>query len=530
MSFQSLRTRLSLAYALFLLLVVGLGAFSIQQLNDYNRVTAEIRDRWLQSTRILGDLNNDTSDFRAAEGSYLLADTTPERQQSLLEMRELDASIIHTQVRYQRIRHDDREDQLYHSFLLLWNRYHGLVEHERELDPDQASALYRGEANRAYSAVSETLGHLTQWNLIGAKNAAERESRTYHEATGWIAGAILMAGFLLIVTIAFITRSISNPLLDLVQRMQRIANREKEVALPALQRHDEIGLMARAVAVFQENARDLLTTQQRLAEQAKTLELALQKEKEVTQQQHNFVLMTSHEFRTPLALIDGHAQRLYNARERLGPEDVGERAKKIRRAIQRLTRLLDGLVDMPQELPFHPQNVNMEELLHRLVQEYQELFPDHAFVVDISPLTHCWGDPELLHRALGNLLSNAIKYSSVMEPITIRAWADDGQWQIDIEDHGIGIPERDWPHLGERYFRGSNVGTLPGTGVGLFLVRQVLELHQASMRVTRVVPQGTLIRLNFTESSRLEKQQSGGQELQDFAITRQSALDDIVGQ
>lgn len=500
MHFHSLRTRLSLAYALFLLLVVGLGVFSMRQLDDYNRVTAEIRDRWLQSTRILGDLNNDTSDFRAAEGGYLLADNPVQRTEGLRTMLMLDKSITHTLLRYQRIRHDDREDQLYRSFLASWQDYHAVVERERRLNPEQATVLYRNQAEAIYNAASETLGHLTQWNLIGAKNAAERESLTYRHANSWILAAIGMAGLLLFTTIGFITRSISNPLLDLAQRMQRIANREQDVPLYDLERADEIGLMARAVAVFQNNARDLLVTQRRLAEQADSLSEALNKAQLMKQQQHNFVLMTSHEFRTPLALIDGHAQRLYKTRDRLGPEDVGERAQKIRRSVHRLTQLLEGLVGMPQELPFHQQPMDMVTLLHRLVQDYQELCPDRLFREQIDGLPLMMGDGELLQRALGNLLSNAVKYSDPSSAVTVRAWSEDERLCLVIGDQGMGIPEKDLPHLGEAYYRGSNVGSCPGTGVGLFLVRQVLALHGATMTIDSQEQQGTRIIMTFPPS------------------------------
>ncbi|MBW8072552.1 MAG: HAMP domain-containing protein [Ferrovum sp.] len=491
MRFHSLRTRLSLAYALFLLLVVGLGAFSIRQLDDYNRVTAEIRDRWLQSTRILGDLNNDTSDFRSAEGSFLLADTLSERQDSAREMDTLDASIAHSLVRYQRIHHDDQEDRLYQDFLVHWHGYHTLVRQKEQalpLESGTAIRLYRTDARTAYDRASEALGQLTQWNLVGAKNAVERESATYRDANGWIVAAILTAGLLLFTAIGFITRSVSNPLLDLAKSMQRIADKETEVPIQGVERSDEIGVMARSVWVFQDNAQALLTSQSRLAEQAKSLEDALAKAQEMTQQQHNFVLMTSHEFRTPLALIDGYAQRLYNARERFGPEEVGERALKIRRATQRLTTLLDNLLDVPkysaEAIPFHPQQLDVKELLRRLCQEYREVAPDRTFQEHLGE--HCFflmGDAELLHQAFGNLLSNAVKYSAPGSFITLEAQDREGTLVIEISDQGIGIPERDRPHIFERYYRGSNVGSHSGTGVGLTLVNQIIALHRGTLDV-----------------------------------------------
>src|SRR5580704_6899263 len=132
---RSIRFRLSAVFFFFFLLVLVLGLFSIGRLSDFNRVSSDIRDRWLPNTRQLGDLNNFTSDFRAAEGRYLLSATPADTTLTAQEMNELDLFIAQAQSGYERIYHDPAESQLYEQFNTRWNHYRGIVKHVVQLSP-----------------------------------------------------------------------------------------------------------------------------------------------------------------------------------------------------------------------------------------------------------------------------------------------------------------------------------------------------------------------------------------------------------
>jgi two-component system, OmpR family, sensor kinase len=93
------------------------------------------------------------------------------------------------------------------------------------------------------------------------------------------------------------------------------------------------------------------------------------------------------------------------------------------------------------------------------------------------------GDPKLLFQAFSNLLSNAIKYSPGGGLIKVSTQADLGQIVVAVEDHGLGIPASDLDGLFGRYFRGTNVSGIVGTGVGLYLVKTVINLHGGSVAV-----------------------------------------------
>jgi signal transduction histidine kinase len=266
--------------------------------------------------------------------------------------------------------------------------------------------------------------------------------------------------------------------------MHRLAANDTDIDIRGTERQDEIGEMARAAVVFRNNAIELMMTQRGLAQQATMLEEKLAAERHLTQLQRNFVSMASHEFRTPLTIIDGHAQRLNKLRERIGTEEINTRASKIRAAVLRMTHLIDNLltstrlVESGAGLYFHPQEVDLRELVHDVCQLHREISPGSTIEEALGDRSLLMvGDPKLLSQVFDNLLSNAIKYSPGAGIAKITAGIEDGRLVVGVEDNGIGIPPGDIERLFERYFRGSNVSGIVGTGVGLNLVKMVVDLH-----------------------------------------------------
>jgi HAMP domain-containing protein len=328
---QSIRARLSLLFLFMFLLVIVLGVESLRSLAFVNDASAQIRVRWLPSTRALGDLNNLTTDFPAAESAYARADGDAERSEIARSLAEHDAGIAAAMSAYAQIRHDPAEEALYARFTTDWRRYRTLT------------AASAGSTD-AYRAASETLGKLTDRNLASAREASERSERAYGEARDRILVTICLAGLFVVGAMLQVARSISAPLVDLAARMHRLAADETSLEIAGTRRQDEIGEMARAVVVFRNNAIDLADKRRALAEQTHVLEQKLAEEQRVTLLQRNFVAMASHEFRSPLAIIDGHAQRLISMRERLTGEELADRANRVRNAVRRMTQLIENLI------------------------------------------------------------------------------------------------------------------------------------------------------------------------------------------
>jgi signal transduction histidine kinase len=310
--------------------------------------------------------------------------------------------------------------------------------------------------------------------------------------------AMVFAGVLVVAALIYISRSISGPLLRLAGYMHRLAANDTDIEISGTDREDEIGEMARAAVVFRNNAIELMVTQRALAQQASMLEEKLAAERHLTQLQRNFVSMASHEFRTPLTIIDGHAQRLSKLSDRLGMEEIVTRAGKVRAAVLRMTHLIDNLLTSTRLLEsgaglyFHPQDLELRDLVHDVCQLHRESAPNSTIVEapGDSPLRMV-GDPKLLSQVFDNLLSNAIKYSPRGGAVRISSWAENGGFAVAVEDRGLGIPPDDVGRLFERYFRGSNVSGIVGTGVGLNLVKMVIDLHGGSVAVDSQLGRGS---------------------------------------
>jgi signal transduction histidine kinase len=492
---HSIRFHLAAVFLVFFLLVVVLGLFSIWRLSNFNLLSADVAERWLPTTRALGDLSNYTSDFRAIEGSNLLSSDASETAATEREMAKLDRSIAEAERGFERIRHEAAEDGLYARFKQRWNEYREIVNRMLVLSRGdrkaEAQAVYAGSSRAAYEAASDTLSKLTDRAVANARAASDRLAVAYRQAFWFILLSMAIAAVMVVAALIHVSRSISAPLLHLADRMRRLAANDTEITISETGRRDEIGEMARAAVVFRNNAIELMRSQRTLARQAAMLEEQLAQEQRLALLQRNFVSMASHEFRTPLTIIDGHAQRLIKTKDTLPPAEIGERAGKIRAAVLRLTHLIDNLLNSARlfdggaTLYFHPAEMDMAALLREVCQLHREMVPGAEIAERLSSAAMPMiGDAKLLYQLFSNLLSNAVKYSPGGGAIEVEAEMRVDEVVVAVADRGIGIPANDLERLFERYHRGGNVSGIVGTGVGLYLVKMVADLHRGRVEVT----------------------------------------------
>jgi two-component system, OmpR family, sensor kinase len=491
---RSIRLHLAAVFLLFFALIVVVGAFSIWRLANFNLLSADVAEVWLPTTRAVGDLNNFTSDFRASEGSALLTADPKEVAATIKQMEDLDRAIANAERGFEHIRHEAAETALYDQFKERWNSYRSIVNKmlmlSRDNHKDEALQIYGSSSRTAYNTASDALGQLTDQAVNSAQAASDRLAVAYRHALWLIFLAIIVAAILVVAALVHISRSISAPLLALARRMRRLAANETELDIPATQRRDEIGEMAKATVVFRNNAIELMRTQRTLARQAALLEERLAHEQRVSLLQRNFVSMASHEFRTPMTVIDGHARRLDKIRATVTPTEIGERAGKIRSAVLRMTHLIDNLlnssrlIDGRAGLYWHPAEMNMTALLQEVCQLHREMVPGsriaERFAAEPALMA---GDAKLLFQVFSNILSNAIKYSPNGARIEVAMTETADEIAVVMSDHGIGIPTDDLDRVFERYHRGGNVSGIVGTGVGLYLVKMVVDLHRGTVEV-----------------------------------------------
>ena len=520
---QSIRFHLTAVFLLFFLLVVVLGWFSIWRLSNFSRMSADVAEVWLPNTRALGDLNNFTSDFRALEGSNLLSDDPSELAETDRQMTELDRAIAQAERSFERIRRDPAENDLYGSFKQDWNAYRTLANRIAALlhadRKAEAVALYGGASRTAYEAASDRLGRLTDQAVADAQAASDRLGVAYRQAFWLIVLGIVIAGVMVVAALVHIRRSISAPLLQLADRMRLLAANNTDIDIPETGRRDEIGKMAQATVVFRNNAIELMRSQRTLARQAALLEEQLAHEQRLALAQRNFVSMASHEFRTPLTIIDGHARRLEKSREGVSAREIGERAGKIRAAVLRLTHLIDNLltsgrlIDGGAEFYFEPAELDLAALLREVCQLHREMVPAAEIVERLggAPIPVV-GDAKLLFQLFGNLIANAVKYSPGGGSIAVDSAATGEEAVVSVTDRGIGIPTADLGRLFERYYRGGNVSGIVGTGVGLYLVKTAVGLHRGRIAVASQEGSGSRFTVSLPRAPHWRKDSSSGRQ------------------
>lgn len=237
-----------------------------------------------------------------------------------------------------------------------------------------------------------------------------------------------------------------------------------------------------------------------------TLRQALAKEKELGELKSRFVSMASHEFRTPLASILAVTETLMAYRYQLSDDQIDEKFSKIKAQIQHLKDIMEDVLLLARmqsrRVEFRPVPVDIDSLCRSVLDEFQSRTDVH------HQLDYRCGDGireikldrKLMRQVISNLVSNAIKYSPIDKPIQISLECSDEVFILKVQDEGIGIPEADLQHLFEAFHRASNVGAISGTGLGLVITKEAVELHGGSITVDSYAGMGTTFTVRIPTS------------------------------
>ncbi len=227
------------------------------------------------------------------------------------------------------------------------------------------------------------------------------------------------------------------------------------------------------------------------------LRQALTKERELNALQRQFISMASHEFRTPLAIIDGAAQRLERRAEKFDNSvEITKRAVKIRGAVERMTRVMESTLTAASldigRLSINVESCDMAQQLDEACQRQMELTSSHNISCDVSDLpATIQADPGSLEQIFSNLLSNAVKYSPNAPQIDVRAYTEGDEVVLSVCDCGLGIDEEDLPRVFERFFRARTATGIAGSGIGLNLIKILIELHDGSITLESTINKGS---------------------------------------
>ncbi len=226
------------------------------------------------------------------------------------------------------------------------------------------------------------------------------------------------------------------------------------------------------------------------------LERALASEREMNTRQRRFISIASHEFRTPLAVIDGAAQRIA-ARLPVKEPDVVKRLDRIRSAVLRMTGIIERTLSSARldegRIELNPQALDLGDLLHELCDRQRQINPQ--FEIDLSlPARRVViaADRDLLDQIFTNLLSNAVKYSGAARRIDVSLADGDRAIRVGVRDHGVGVAADEVASLFTRYFRARTAHGISGTGIGLHLVKELVVLHGGRVDVVSELGKGSI--------------------------------------
>jgi signal transduction histidine kinase len=269
---------------------------------------------------------------------------------------------------------------------------------------------------------------------------------------------------------------------------QQVAD-AKDLAVQTIRRRNE-GLEAEVAARTVE-------LQQQIAQRtqlADDLRMALTTERRIREEQRSFVAMVSHEFRTPLAIINMTAQQI--ARNPGAPwHEVQQRCQNLRDTVRRMMNLVEDYLSvdrMDMQTPiFSPRPCCLSQLIDGLIWQWPQGRVS-ILLQDVPEAFFC--DPGLLKIALQNLLNNADRHAPPGEVIELHAkMVEEHGLQMDVRNGGEPIPLEEVPHLFQKYFRGRMAQQHTGAGLGLYLVKQIADMHGGSAWIENAGQQGKII-------------------------------------
>lgn len=227
------------------------------------------------------------------------------------------------------------------------------------------------------------------------------------------------------------------------------------------------------------------------------LNRALEHEREMRDMKNRFISMMSHDLKTPLAAIRLANSMLRNYGDRLEPNEKVESYETIDQQVEYLTELINDVMQISRAdftgAELNLEVVDLETYCRDIIEELQLAYRDKRKFrfKGTDRRIESQIDRKLMRRAITNLLTNAVKYSPNGAPVSVTLAYTDCQAILSISDKGIGIPEVDLPRLFEPFNRASNVGTIQGTGLGLVIAKQAVELHGGQIEVHSKVGTGT---------------------------------------
>jgi signal transduction histidine kinase len=207
--------------------------------------------------------------------------------------------------------------------------------------------------------------------------------------------------------------------------------------------------------------------------------------------------------RTPLAIIQGAADLLEHCYDGLSNSERRNYIQSMKKAILRMTHTMDAVLILGKvqnnQLSFQPLKTDVLKFCSNIVNEIENLNDGRKIILQSSKIfpRELDIDTTLLYHIVSNLLSNAIKYSASDKEVYLKLTYDKEFLTIWVKDFGIGIPENEINDIFKLFYRGSNISSRKGIGIGMFIVRHCVALHRGSIEVDSRAKIGTTFKVTL---------------------------------
>ncbi|MFB9843337.1 sensor histidine kinase [Mucilaginibacter ginsenosidivorans] len=235
-----------------------------------------------------------------------------------------------------------------------------------------------------------------------------------------------------------------------------------------------------------------------------SLHKSIKKERRLQDQKRNFLLSVTHELKSPLASIKLLLQTIQ--KRDLSKQQIQDFIGKSLLDIERLDDMVENMLLASKidnrSYTFPKAEFNLSALVDNVVNRLQLNKCDltqQLINAEIEPKIEITGDKFALTSVVTNLIENAIKYSGPCEVVDVRLYSRDNKIFLEVADHGIGISDNEKPRIFDKFYRVGSEDTrnTKGTGLGLYIVKEVLDKHEASIKVRDNDPSGSIFEVVF---------------------------------
>ena len=271
-------------------------------------------------------------------------------------------------------------------------------------------------------------------------------------------------------------------------------------------RKREIKARKAAEQLLESKSIELYNSMNKLAVANKELEESLAREKELGKLKSSFVAVASHQFRTPLAVIQSNAElleMLNNTGVKQEPEKYAKVTSRITAAIANMTHLMDDVLTLGKltsgSVRYTPKDIDLVDFCEKLAKEFN-LIQQDGRVLDFDTFGEACNlqlDPKLLTNSLTNLISNAFKYSAGKQNPQLHIHFKPTEVVLSVKDYGLGITKEEQLHLFEPFFRADNVTNIQGTGLGLSIAKEYVEANKGQIDVKSILGEGSCFEIIF---------------------------------